>query len=249
MTKMQIFTTEELGHVRKAGVILRSCLEYIAGKAVAGITTAELDTLAEEFIRSHEGATPGFKGYHGFPYSICTSVNEQCVHGMPSDRELKDGDIISIDCGVMMEGLHTDACITVPVGTISKEAQQLLDTTKGALDQIKDFLKAGTHVGDISSAIQTYAEAHGCSVLKSLTGHGLGHDLHQFPDIPNFGEAGTGPTLEAGTIVAIEPILALGDDQVVSASDGWTLSTKKSTLSAHFEHTYAILEGKCEILA
>ena len=249
MPHMQLFSSSELDSLREAGAVLRACLNHLTSHVQPGVTTIELDSIAEQFIRSHNGATPGFKGYHGFPHNICTSVNEQCVHGMPGERELKEGDIISIDCGVVMDGLHTDACVTVPVGEISKEATKLLDVTKCALDQVPNILKAGVHVGDISSAIQTYAESRGCKILRSLTGHGLGSDLHQYPDIPNFGEPGTGPQFEAGTVVAIEPILSLEDEQVVSASDGWTLSTKKGSLAAHFEHTFAVFEDKCEILA
>ena len=249
MGQCQTFTAQEFDYLREGGKILRGALELVSASVKPGVTTAELDVIAEEYIRSHHGAEPGFKGYHGFPATLCTSINEVCVHGIPSDRTLDDGDIISVDCGVLMHGLYTDACFTAPVGSISSEAQNLLDVTEGALNEAQKMLKAGVRVGDISSTVQQYAESHGYTVVRSLTGHGLGTDLHQFPDIPNFGELGTGPELPAGTLVAIEPIIAMGDYHVVQSSDGWTLSMKDGGLAAHFEHTFAVQTEGCEIIA
>ncbi len=249
MSQFQIFTDEEIELVREGGKILRGCLDMIGEEVDIGITTGDLDSKAEEFIRSHNGAEPGFKGYNGFPATLCTSVNEECVHGIPSDRVLQDGEIIAIDCGVRMHGFYTDACMTFPIGKISDEARNLLAATQGALKEAEKILKAGAHVGDISSTVQQYVESHGFTVVRSLTGHGLGKDLHQFPDVPNFGEAGTGPVFPARTLVAIEPIIATGEYQVMQSPDGWTLSMKDNGLSAHFEHTFVVLEDKCEIIA
>ena len=248
MPQFQTFTEQELEFLREGGKVLRSCLDFVRDAVKPGVTTQELDAMAEEHIRSH-GAEPGFKGYHGFPATLCTSINEVCVHGIPDDRDLKEGDIISIDCGVLMHGLYTDACFTAPVGSISEEAQHLLSVTESALNEVEKMLKAGVYVGDISSTVQQYAESHGCTIVRSLTGHGLGKDLHQFPDIPNFGEAGKGPEIPAGTILAIEPIIALGDYHVVQAADGWTLSMKDGGLAAHFEHTFAVQPDGCEVIA
>ena len=249
MSQFQIFTDEEIELVREGGKILRDCLDFMGQEVGIGVTTKDLDRKAEEFIRSHNGAEPGFKGYHGFPATLCTSVNEECVHGIPGDRVLQDGDIISVDCGVRMHGFYTDACRTFPIGNISDEAQKLMAATQGALNAAEKILKAGVHVGDVSSAVQQYAESQGFTVVRSLTGHGLGKDLHQFPDIPNFGEAGTGAVFPVKTLVAIEPIIATGEYQVIQSKDGWTLSMKDKGLSAHFEHTFVVWEDKCEIIA
>jgi methionyl aminopeptidase len=215
-----------------------------------GITTKALDLSAEEFIRSHEGAEPAFKGYQGFPATLCTSINEQCVHGIPGDRTLNEGDIVALDCGVLLESFYTDACVTVPVGEIGEEEQKLLSATEEALNHVLPLIKEGVRVGDISSDIQHFVEERGFTIVRSLTGHGLGRSLHQFPDIPNYGEAGNGAVLPAGTIVAIEPITSAGKDfNVVQADDGWTLSMRDSALSAHFEHTIIIGKEGCEVVA
>ena len=214
----------------------------------AGVTTQDLDDLAEAYIRDH-GGVPAFKGYHGFPSTLCTSVNEQCVHGIPNDRVLADGDIISLDCGVIYDDLYTDACITVPVGAISSDAQELLNVTERALEEVVAMLRAGVHVGDVSALIQRVVERAGFHPVKSLTGHGLGRHLHEYPDIPNRGKAGTGPAFPAGAVVAIEPIVSIGADDVTGIGDGWTLVTEDGSLAAHFEHTLLVLEGGCEVLA
>jgi methionyl aminopeptidase len=244
----QIFTDAEIASFRKGGAILRGCLDMLGGVVQAGMTTKQVDELAEAYIIEH-GGQPAFKGYHGFPATLCTSINEQCVHGIPSDRVIQEGDIVKLDCGVLYDDLYTDACITVGIGTVSPAAKNLLKVTKLALEKAVDFVKAGVRVGDLSSLIQRTVEAGGCKPLKSLTGHGLGRNLHQFPDIPNLGKAGTGPVFPAGTVVAIEPIVAVSGSDVQTTGDGWTLVTDDGSLAAHFEHTVLILEDGCEIIA
>lgn len=244
----QIFTPAEIDSVRKAGEILHECLAMLPQHVTPGITTEELDAIAEEYIREH-GGHPAFKGYHGFTHTLCTSVNEECVHGIPGKRALKEGDIVSLDCGVLVDGLYTDACITVGVGSISAEAQKLLYVTKQALDDVVAIIKAGIRVGDISSSIQQTVEKGGFHAVKSLTGHGLGRTLHQTPDIPNIGRKGTGPVIPAHTVIAVEPIVSAGSDEVATTEDGWTLITEDRSLSAHFEHTLLITEEGCEVLA
>lgn len=220
------------------------------GELVApGITTKELDRAAEEFIRKHEGATPAFQGYHGYPATLCTSVNEECVHGLPGDKVLKEGDIIATDCGVMIDGLFTDACRTYGVGKISKEAQNLLDVTSNALEAAVAITRSGVKVGTISATIQEVVESEGLTIVSALTGHGLGKTLHQFPDVPNYGEKNTGPMLPVGTLIAIEPIVCTGKDGIKETADLWTINTKDGSLSAHFEHTLLITEEGCEIIA
>jgi methionyl aminopeptidase len=231
----QIFNATEIESFRKGGKILRGCLDMLPQHVRPGVTTKQLD--------------PAFKGYHGFTGTLCTSINEECVHGIPGNRELIDGDIISLDCGVIYDGLYTDACTTVGVGQISKEAQHLLHVTENALADAVAFLKAGVRVGDLSSLIQQSVEKGGCRAVRSLTGHGLGKTLHQFPDIPNIGKAGTGPVFPANTVVAVEPIVALSADDVYTTDDGWTLITEDGSLSAHFEHTLLLLPDGCEVIA
>lgn len=244
----QIFTASEIDSVRRAGKILHECLEHTAKEVRAGITTIELDRIAEAFIRSH-GGVPAFKGYNNFPATLCTSVNEEIVHAIPRDRALQEGDIISLDCGVIIDGLYTDACVTVGVGNISDAARHLIDVTKDTLDAVlKEVVKAGVKVGTISSFIQKHLEAEGLKPVKALTGHGLGRTLHQFPEIPNFGRANTGPALPEGTIIAIEPIASVGSDRISSDDDGWTIRTQDNALSSHSEHTVLITKNGCEVL-
>ncbi len=245
---MQVFSPAEIDSFRRGGRILRDCLQMLVPQAKAGVTTKQLDELAETFIRDH-GGEPAFKGYNGYPCTLCTSVNEECVHGIPGKRVLRDGDIISLDCGVLLDGLNTDACVTVGVGAISNDAAHLCDVTERALQAAVDTLKAGVRVGDLSSAIQHVIEQGNCVPVRPLTGHGLGRDLHQFPDIPNFGRKGTGPVFPAGTVVAVEPIVSLGSDDVRQMPDRWTLVTDDAALSAHFEHTLLVTEEGCEIIA
>ncbi len=248
MSKFQIFTDAEVESLRKGGKILRACLDLIEDMVNPGVTTLELDEAAERFIRDRD-ATPGFKGYRNFPATLCTSINEQCVHGIPGDRQLEEGDIISVDCGVIFDGLYTDACFTAAVGEINSDAKKLMQVTKICLENVVEMLREGVKVGDISALVQETAEADGFHPVKALTGHGLGKNLHQFPDIPNLGEAGTGPKIPTRTLLAIEPIISAGSDTVEAGDDAWTLSTSDKALCAHFEHTLLILPDGCEVIA
>jgi len=247
MSQCQTFTDEQIALLRTGGSILRACLHHMATLVEPGRQTAELDREAEAFIRER-GGLPGFKGYNGFPATLCTSVNAVCVHGIPDTYALQKGDIIGIDCGVLYEGFYTDACITVPVGAVSTQAQELIAVTQDALNRVVALVCEGIHVGDISSTVQKTAESAGFHPVRALTGHGLGTHLHQFPDIPNIGKAGTGPRLPARTIIAVEPIISAGSDAIVEERDGWTLSTKDGSLCAHFEHTILVLPQGCEVL-
>lgn len=248
MGTFQIFTPEQVEHLRFGGSILRGSLEHCRELVEKDMTTLELDTIAEEFIRDH-GAEPGFKGYKGFGGTLCTSVNEECVHGLPSDRLLRQGDIISIDCGVLYKSLYTDACITVGIGAISNEKQHLIRVSRQALEDALEIVRPGTRIGDISSTVQRTVERNGCTVVRALTGHGLGDTLHQFPDVPNFGKAGAGPTLPAWTLFCIEPIICSGKSDVVQESDGWTVRTKDRSPCAHEEHTVLTTDDGYEIIA
>ncbi len=243
----QIFSPAEIESLRKGGKILHDTLELVAKMVQPGIETIELDKAAEGFIREH-GAEPGFKGYHGFPATLCTSINDVCVHGIPKREELRDGDIVAIDCGVLYGGLYTDACISVPVGQIAPDTEKLLAATKEALAAGLDVVQEGAYTGDISSAIHETLLKHGFDAMRQLTGHGLGATLHQFPEIPNFGEPGSGPVLPANTIIAIEPISTAGSVHIKEDPDKWTLRTGDGALSGHYEHTVLVTADGCEIL-
>jgi methionyl aminopeptidase len=246
--QFQLFSEEQINALRIGGEILGSCLSHMATLVKPGVQTVELDREAQAYIQDR-GAKPAFKGYKGFPFTLCTSINEECVHGMPSERALNDGDIISIDCGVLYKSLYTDSCITVAVGEISTDAKKLMSVTSDALDRALSILRAGTYVGDISSIIEKTVRAEGFAPVKALTGHGLGDTLHQFPDIPNFGTAGTGPKIPAGTILAIEPIISAGGDDIKEEEDNWTIRTSDRSLCAHVEHTVYVTEKGSEILS
>lgn len=249
MPSFQTFSLKEIGQLRAAGDILRRCLEETAAIVRPGITTGELDAFAEKFITSHPGAKPAFKGYRNYPATLCTSVNEQCVHGIPGKRELQEGDIVSVDCGVIVGGLYTDACVTVPVGRVSDSVRAFLEMSRQALEEGCAAVAPGARVGDVSSAIQQYVEGHGYKSVRGLTGHGLGSTLHQFPDVPNTGRAGSGPVLPLHTIIAIEPITSMGTDMIQDEEDGWTIRTADRAWSAHFEHTVLVTGEGHEILA
>ena len=227
--------------------IVAEVLEGIKSRVAPGLATKEIDSYVESFILSRS-AKPAFKGYRGYPASVCTSINEQVVHGIPSKRKLKEGDIISLDVGVHYNGFFGDAAITLPVGKISDKAQKLLDSTEQAL--VKGIAQAvpGNRLSDISAAVQQHVESQGFSVVRSFVGHGIGHELHEEPQVPNFGNPGEGPVLKEGMTLAIEPMVNEGNWGVIILDDGWTAVTKDSSLSAHFEHTVAVTEKGCRIL-
>jgi methionyl aminopeptidase len=238
---------EEIERMAAAGDVLVRCLRMLVSKTRAGITTAELDAAAEKFIRSQD-ATPAFKGYNGFPGSICASPNSMVVHGIPGPKELKRGDVISIDVGVVKDGWVADAAMTVPVGSIGPEARKLLDVTKGSLFAGVEQMRSGNHLGDVSAAIQRAVEIEGLSVIRTLVGHGIGREMHEEPQVPNFGEAGKGPELEEGMVLAIEPMVNAGGPLVRMGDDGWAVFSEDGSLAAHFEFTVAITPDGPRIL-
>jgi methionyl aminopeptidase len=237
----------EIEAMAKAGRVVADALALIGEAVRPGVTTKELDEAAEEYIRSQGGA-PTFKGYHGFPASICASPNSMVVHGIPGAYTLKDGDLISIDVGVTLGGFVADSAYTFAVGDIDPEAQRLLDACQAALEAGIEEARAGNRVGDISAAVQRTTEAAGFSVVRSLVGHGIGRSMHEEPQIPNFGEPGRGPLLAPGMTLAIEPMINAGTASVVVAEDRWSISTEDGSLSAHFEHTVAVTEDGPRIL-
>lgn len=238
---------DEIAIMRKAGRIVGETLLLLEKEVKPGITTASLDKMAEEFITKH-GAKPSFKGLYGFPSSLCISVNEQVIHGFPGAYVLKEGDIVSIDCGAFLNGFHGDAARTFPVGNISVEAQKLIDITKESFFQGINFAKKGNKLTDISHEIQSYVEAAGFSVVRDFVGHGIGRKVHEDPNVPNFGKSGKGPKLLEGMVLAIEPMVNIGTYKVKTLKDGWTVVTADSSLSAHYENTVAILSDGPEIL-
>lgn len=239
---------EEIEKIRVSAQLVAMTLREMGRHVRPGITTAELDRLAETFIRDH-GGRPAFKGYRGFPASICPSVNEEVVHGIPGPRELRDGDIVGIDVGVEKDGYYGDAALSFAVGEVSAEARRLLEVTRESLMQGIAQARPGNRVGDISNAVQSYVEAQGFSVVRALVGHGIGREMHEEPAVPNFGPAGRGPRLMTGLVLAIEPMVNTGGFEVVTRSDGWTVATKDGGLSAHFEHTVAVGPDGPEILS
>ncbi len=244
---ISIKTPREIELLKIAGEITGSTHNYLKQFIKPGITTKELDKLAEDYI-VQRGATPSFKGYDGFPGSICTSINNEVVHGIPSNRKLKNGDIISIDIGACYKGYHGDSAWTYPVGTISQEKEYLLKHTEKALYEGLNVIKDGIRVGDIGYAVSKYAKAHKLGVVKELVGHGVGNHLHEEPDVPNYGKAHTGPLLKTGMVIAVEPMLNLGTAEIFILDDDWTIITGDDKPSAHFEHTVLITEDGFEIL-
>jgi methionyl aminopeptidase len=232
-------TPEQLDQMAASGQILVRCLKMLAAKARAGVTTGELDAAAEKFIRS-QGAEPAFKGYRGFPGSICASPNSMVVHGIPGAYELKRGDVISIDVGVIKDGWVSDAAMTLPIGPVSPEAQKLLEVTKASLFAGVEEMRPGKHLGDVSAAIQQAVEVEGLSIIRTLVGHGIGRDMHEEPQVPNFGEFGKGPELEEGMVLAIEPMVNAGGPLVRMDDDGWSVFSEDNSLAAHFEFTVAV---------
>lgn len=233
----------EIGAMRKAGRIVAGALKLVEDMARPGVTTGELDREAQEFIES-QGGVPSFKGYRGFPATLCTSLNEEVVHGIPGRRKLHEGDLLKVDCGAIMDGFHADSAVTVAVGRVSDEARALMDATKSALGAGIAAIRAGGRLSDISSAVQMVAESNGYSVVRDYTGHGIGRALHEDPKVPNFvGPGWMGdPVLEVGCTLAIEPMVNVGTYRVKVQRNGWTVVTRDGKLSAHFEHTVAVEE-------
>jgi len=245
---IEVKSKDELQKVESACRIVADTLQYLGGLVAPGISTGELERRADEYIRK-QGGTPAFKGYRGYPASICTSLDSQVVHGIPSDRDvLREGDIISIDLGVIFDGFYGDAAITHPVGEISSKARRLLEVTEQSLWAGIDKAVAGNRISDIGHAVQALVERNGFSVVRSFVGHGIGKSLHEEPQIPNFGAPGRGVRLRAGMTLAIEPMVNAGRYDVVVLDDGWTAVTRDGSLSAHFEHTVAVTENSARVL-
>ncbi|HVM42209.1 MAG TPA: type I methionyl aminopeptidase [Gemmatimonadales bacterium] len=244
-----IKSPREIALMARAGHIVADVLALVRSRAVPGVSTWQLDLLAEEFIRSHDGATPSFKGLYGFPATLCTSINSEVVHGIPSKKRiLAEGDILSVDVGACVGGLHGDGAVTATVGEVSPSARRLLETTERALAAGVGAARAGGHVGDIGSAVQQVAEAEGYGVVRELVGHGIGTQFHEEPQVPNYGAPHHGPRLMAGMTIAIEPMINIGRPEVRTQPDKWTVVTMDGSLSAHFEHTVLITENGARIL-
>lgn len=242
-----IKSASELEAMRKAGQVVARMIAAVKEAVEPGITTKQLDTVAAKELK-RQGAKPAFLGYMGFPATICTSVNEQIVHGIPGDRVLKEGDLVKVDVGAVVDGLYGDSAMTIPVGQVSEEAMRLIETTKNSLDAAIAVVKSGNRLGDIGAAVQEYAESRGYGVVREYVGHGIGRNLHEEPQIPNYGVAGRGALLHAGMVIAIEPMVNIGTWRTQALEDGWTVVTADGKLSAHFEHTMAIGEHGAEVL-
>lgn len=243
-----IKTEEEIDLMRESAQLVSRTLAVLADKIQPGITPIELDSLAEDFIRD-QGAAPGFKGLYGFPNTLCTSINQQVVHGIPNDQPLIEGDIISVDCGVLMNGFYGDQAYTFMVGEVNDEIRRLIKVTKECLILGIEQAVSGNRVGDISQAVQNHAEANGFGVVRELVGHGLGRKMHESPEVPNFGKRGKGPKLRKGMTLAIEPMINLGTKNVKQLRDGWTIITADGRPSAHFEHDIVVRDQKAEIMS
>jgi methionyl aminopeptidase len=238
---------EEVELLRESNLLVSKTLGMLAGYIKPGITTLELDALAETYIRDN-GGTPGFKNYNGFPSTLCTSVNEAVVHGIPSDYRLMDGDIISVDCGVILNGYYGDSAFTFPVGDVDAKVIRLLEVTRESLEAGVRAAVAGNRVGDISYAVQTVAEKAGYSVVRELVGHGIGRHLHESPEVPNYGRRGSGPRLEKGLVICIEPMINMGRRDTLQSGDGWTVKASDGKPSAHYEYAVAVDRGKADVL-
>ncbi len=241
-------TDEEIELIRESSLLVGKTLAEVAKIIEPGVRTMDLDKIAEEFIRD-QGAVPGFKGYNGFPFTLCISLNEQVVHGFPGERIVKDGDIVSIDCGVIKNGFYGDSAYTFAVGNVREEVLLLMERTKESLYKGIEMAVAGKRIGDIGYAVQNYVESFGYSVVRDLVGHGLGRDLHEKPEVPNYGRRGTGVKMKERLVLAIEPMINLGGKSVVQEKDGWTIRTSDRLPSAHYEHDVAVRAGKADILS
>lgn len=240
-------TEAEIELLRENNLLVSATLAEVAKHIAPGVTTRELDKIAEDYIRSH-GALPGFLGYQGFPNTLCMSVNEQVVHGIPSDKPLEKGDIVSVDCGTFMKGFYGDSAYTFAVGEIDQSVSDLLRVTEEALRKGVAQAKPGNRVGDVAAAVQEHAESNGYSVVRELVGHGLGRKMHEEPEVPNYGARGRGPLLKAGMVICIEPMINMGSRYVVFEKDGWTVRTKDRKPSAHFEFAVAITKDGPDVL-
>ncbi|UPL48456.1 type I methionyl aminopeptidase [Hymenobacter sublimis] len=240
-------TEEEIEFMRASAKVLAQAHGEVASMIQEGVTTRQLDQRAEEFIRDH-GGHPSFKGYNGFEYSLCISPNSVVVHGFPGDYVLKSGDVVSIDCGVLLNGYHADSAYTYPIGEVAPEVIKLLEETKKSLYLGIEQAVAGNRMGDVSYAIQSHVEKQGYGVVRELVGHGIGKKLHERPDVPNYGKRGSGLKLQTGLVMAIEPMVNLGTKNIIQEKDGWTIRTKDLKPSAHFEHTVVVRKDKAEIL-
>ena len=240
-------TEEEINLIKLSADLLGRAHGEVAKLIKPGIKTVDLDKTAYEFIKSH-GGLPSFKGYNGFPYSLCISVNENVVHGFPGEYVLKQGDIVSIDCGVYLNGFHSDSAYTYAVGEVSEENKKLLSVTKESLGKGIEQAVSGNRIGDVGFAVQYFVEAAGFSVVRELVGHGVGKKLHESPEVPNYGKRGKGVKLTEGMVLAIEPMVNAGKKNIVQEADGWTIRTADRKFSAHFEHTVAVRKGKAEVL-
>lgn len=241
-------TKEEIELIRLSSLLVGRTLAVVAREIKPGITTVAIDKIAETFIMDH-GGKPAFKGYRGFPGTLCMSPNAQVVHGIPGKYELRDGDIISVDCGVLMNGFYGDSAFTFPVGEVKPEIMKLLRVTKESLYKGLEKAIAGGRLGDISEAVQSHAEKNGFSIVRELVGHGVGKHLHEDPEVPNYGKKGTGPKLAEGLVIAIEPMVNMGKKNIRQERDGWTITTSDGMPSAHFEHTIAVGINKADILS
>lgn len=246
--RVRIKTDEEVELIRLSSLLVGRTLAEVASRIQPGVTTLELDAVAEAFIRDH-GAEPGFKGYGGFPNTLCMSVNEAVVHGIPNDRPLLNGDVVSVDCGVLMNGFYGDSAYTFEVGEVSPEIHALLEATKECLNLAIEQAVVGKRIGDIGFAVQQHAEAKGYGVVRELVGHGLGRELHEAPEVPNYGRRGNGPRLMDGMVLAIEPMINLGGREVGQADDGWTIVTRDGLVSAHFEHDVVVRHDRADVLS
>jgi methionyl aminopeptidase len=245
---IKLKSREEIDLIKDSAQLVSKTLGILAAEIRPGVNTLYLDKLAESYIRDHQ-AEPGFLGLYGFPNSLCVSVNEQVVHGIPSETPLEDGDIVSIDCGVLKNGYYGDHAYTFAVGEVDAAVQQLLDVTKKSLYLGIEKMVSGNRIGDISFAIQKYTEQYGYGVVRELVGHGLGKEMHESPEVPNYGKRGRGPALKNGLVLAIEPMINMGTKKVKQLKDGWTIVTADGKPSAHFEHDVALVDGRPEILS
>jgi methionyl aminopeptidase len=239
--------SDEVELMRVAGKILGECLAHLGASVRAGITTIELDAIAEKFIRDH-GCIPGFLGYQDFPNSLCVSVNDEVVHGIPGPRRIAEGDLVSLDCGLIYQGWWADSGLSVACGEASPEVRRLIDVTREALDRGIAAARPGNHIGDIGHAVQSYVEGHGYSVVRQYVGHGIGRDMHELPQVPNYGTPGSGNVLKPGYVLAIEPMVNLGSAEVHVLDDQWTVVTDDGKLSCYFEHTVAITSEGPQVL-